>query len=142
MNVLQINSTTFIPESELKFSASRSSGPGGQHVNKVNTRVTLEFDVLHSPNLAAEQKEMLQQKLAGRMTKEGVLIIHSQIHRSQFANKRAAVDRVVALLNEALKRPKKRRRRRISLAAHYERLYAKKHRSEIKKNRQKVRLER
>ena len=141
MNVLQINNTTFIPESELRFSASRSSGPGGQHVNKVNTKVTLEFDVLHSPNLTAEQKEMLQQKLAGRITKEGVLLMHSQDHRSQLANKRAAVDRFVALLSEALKKPKKRRRRRISLAARYERLHAKKRKSEIKKNRQKIRLE-
>ena len=141
MNVLLIDNTTFISLSELKFTASRSSGPGGQHVNKVNTRVTLEFDVLNSPNLTGEQKEMLQQKLAGRMTKEGVLILHSQNHRSQLANKRAAVDRFVALLSEALKRPKKRRRRRISLAARYERLRAKKRKSEIKKNRQKVRLE-
>ena len=138
MNVLQVNNDTFIPLSELKFSASRSSGPGGQHVNKVSTRVTLEFDVLNSPHLTAEQKEVLQQKLVGRMSKEGVLIIHAQEHRSQLANKKAAIDKFVALLSEALKMPKKRRRRRISLAAHYERLRAKKHKSEIKKNRQRV----
>ena len=138
MNILQINNTTFIPESELKFSASRSSGPGGQHVNKVNTKVTLEFDVLHSPNLSDQQKELLQQKLASRLTRDGKLIIQAQEGRSQLANKRAAMNRFVAILSEALTLPRKRRRRRFSLAARYERLRAKRHRSEIKQNRRRV----
>ena len=138
MNVLQINNTTLIPESELKFSASRSSGPGGQHVNKVSTRVTLSFDVLASQYLTDEQKEWLQSKLASRLTKEGVLLIHSQDSRSQLANKRLAVDRFVEIMHEALIKPKKRRRKRISLAAQFQRLHSKKHRGELKKNRKKI----
>ena len=138
MNVLQINNSTLIPESELAFSVSRSSGPGGQHVNKVSTRVTLSFDVPASQNLTNDQKEWLQKQLASRLTKEGVLHIHSQDSRSQIANKRAAVERFVKILREALVKPKKRRRRRVSLAAHYERLHTKKHRGELKKNRQKI----
>ena len=138
MNVLQINNTTLIPESELKFSASRSSGPGGQHVNKVSTRVTLSFDVLASQHLTDDQKEWLQIKLAARLTKEGVLQIHSQDSRSQLANKQAAVNRFVEIMHEALIKPKKRRRKRISLAAQFQRLHSKKHRGELKKNRKKI----
>jgi ribosome-associated protein len=138
MNVLQINNTTLIPESELKFSASRSSGPGGQHVNKVSTRVTLSFDVFASQHLTDEQKEWLQTKLASRLTKEGVLLIHSQDSRSQLSNKQAAVDRFVEIMHEALIKPKKRRRKRISLAAQFQRLHSKKHRGELKKNRKKI----
>lgn len=138
MNVLQINNSTLIPESELKFSVSRSSGPGGQHINKVSTRVTLSFDVPASPNLTEDQKEWLQKQLASRLTKEGVLQIHSQDSRSQIANKRAAIERFIEIMRQALIKPKKRRRKRMSMAAKYERLHAKKHRGEIKKNRQKV----
>ena len=138
MNVLQIDNTTLIPESELHFSASRSSGPGGQHVNKVSTRITLSFNVHASPNLTLEQKQLLQDKLASRLTKEGVLQLHSQDSRSQLANKQAVVERFVGILQEALKKQKKRRRRRISLAAQFQRLHSKKHRGEIKKNRKKV----
>jgi ribosome-associated protein len=138
MTVLQINSTTFIAESELKFSTSRSSGPGGQHVNKVSTKVTLEFDVFNSPNLTAEQKELLRQRLANRLTKEGVLVVHSQRSRSQLANKNDAKTKFVDIMKKALERKKKRRPPRRSLVSHYARLQAKRYRGEIKKARKKV----
>ena len=107
-------------------------------MNKVSTRVTLSFNVLESPSLTLEQKELLQKRLATRLTKEGILHVHAQDYRSQLANKQAAIERFIAILHEGLKIQKRRRKRRISLAAHYERLQSKKHRSEIKKNRKKV----
>ncbi len=138
MNIIEINSSTFVFESELNFTASRSSGPGGQHVNKVSTKVTLEFDVENSPNLTDEQKAQVQERLSSRLTKEGVLHVSSQHSRSQLKNKQDAVNKFVELMRHALEKPKKRRRRRISRAAKYARLQAKKHRSEIKQNRKKV----
>lgn len=138
MNIIEINNSTFIFENELTFIASRSSGPGGQHVNKVSTKVTLEFDVLNSPNLTDEQKTLIQDRLASKLTKEGKLQVSSQVSRSQLKNKEDAVRKLVEMLRDALVVKKKRRRRKRSLAAHFERLQAKKHRSEIKKNRKKV----
>jgi ribosome-associated protein len=138
MNTIEINSSTFIFESELTFTASRSSGPGGQHVNKVSTKVTVEFDVFNSPNFSDEQKEILRDRLANRLTKEGILQISSQVSRSQLSNKEDAVNKLVETLCEALVVPKKRRRKRLSLAARYARLQEKKHRSETKQNRKKV----
>ena len=140
MNVIQINSTTFIYESELKFSTSRSSGPGGQHVNKVSTKVTLEFDVLNSPNLTVEQKELISERLANRLTKEGILIVRSQRSRSQWANKNDAVAKLVDILQKALEQKKKRKRPRRSMAATYARLQSKRRRSELKRMRKKVDL--
>ncbi|MBN1478859.1 aminoacyl-tRNA hydrolase [candidate division KSB1 bacterium] len=138
MNVLRINNTTFIHESELKFSASRSSGPGGQYVNKVNTKVTLEFDVLKSPNLTDVQKEIIQEIIGHRLTKDGLLLVSSQQSRSQLANKQDAIRKLVTILQKALEPKKFRRRRKISMASKYARLQAKRHKSEIKKMRKKV----
>lgn len=138
MNVLQINNTTFIYESELKFSASRSSGPGGQYVNKVNTKVTLEFDVLQSPNLTELQKQLIQERIGSRLTKEGVLAVSSQRSRSQLANKQDATQKLITILQKALEPKKPRRRRKLSLSAKYARLQSKRHKGEIKKMRKKV----
>jgi ribosome-associated protein len=90
-----------IPESELAFRASRSSGPGGQNVNKLNTRVTVLFNVAGSPSLSAEQKQQVRSRLTGRIDKNGVLHVVSQKHRSQEANRRAAVERLQQLVQEA-----------------------------------------
>lgn len=138
MNVIRINNSTFIHESELTFTASRSSGPGGQHVNKVNTKVTLEFDVFQSPNLTDEQKNLIREHIGNRLTKEGKLIVSSQRSRSQAANKEDAIAKFVQILQQALEPRKKRRRRKMSMAAKYARLQSKRHRSEIKKMRKKV----
>ncbi len=136
--LLRINNHTFIPLSELNFSAARSSGPGGQHVNKTSTKVLLEFDVFNSPNLTDEQKQIIQEKLENRITKDGGLQISSQQYRSQSANKQDAIGKFVEMLEEALRPRKKRRRKRISQAARHARLQAKRHRSEIKKMRKNV----
>ena len=83
--MIQINQQLAIADDELSFSASRSSGPGGQNVNKVNTRVTLWFDVAGSPSLSADQKQALLARLANRITREGMLQVVSQqqVHVTQ-----------------------------------------------------------
>jgi ribosome-associated protein len=127
----------FIPLSELVFSATRSSGPGGQYVNKVSTKVILEFDVANSSALSDEQKTMLMEKWGGRLNKEGVLMVSSQESRSQLANKQIAVQKLTTLLEEALRPRKKRRRTRTPSSVRYARLQSKKHRAKIKENRKK-----
>lgn len=91
-----------IPEEELGFTTSRSSGPGGQNVNKVSTRVTLLWDVRSSPSVSEEQRELLCQRLAGRINSQGVLRVVSQRHRTQLANREAASRRFVGLVAGAL----------------------------------------
>ena len=138
--MIRINDELSIPKEELSFTASRSSGPGGQHVNKVSTRVTLRFDVANSPSLKREQRYLILNKLATRVSKAGVLRIVSQQTRSQAANKEAALERFVALLQQALKQTPKRRRTRISPAAKQKRLNAKKHRGQLKQERSRKAL--
>lgn len=133
--MVQINEQLDIPEAELTFTASRSGGPGGQNVNKVNTRVMLWFDVAGSPSLSADQKEMLLSRLGNRVTREGVLQIVSQQHRTQPANREAALERFVELLQSALKRPKTRRKTRVPFGAKQRRLEIKRRRSDIKRMR-------
>ncbi len=124
-----------IPEGELVFKASRSSGPGGQNVNKLNTRVTVLFNVAGSPSLSAEQKRQVRSRLAGRMDKEGVLHVTSQKHRSQEANRRAAVERLQQLVQEALAPVPERRKTKVPVAAQERRLQEKKQRSNRKRQR-------
>ena len=117
---------------ELVFTMSRSSGPGGQNVNKVNTKVTLKFDVVNSSVLTLEQKELIAKKLATRMTKEGVLILTAQEKRSQMQNKEAVVFKLDQLLTKAFAHRKARKATKPSKAAQHARIKAKKHRSEKK----------
>ncbi len=124
-----------IPESELIFKASRSSGPGGQNVNKLNTRVTVLFDVAGSPTLSEEQKQQVLSRLAGRIDKEGVLHVAAQKHRSQEANRRAAVERLQQLVREALAPVPVRKKTKAPVAARERRLQEKKQRSDRKQQR-------
>ena len=132
---MEIDGTTVIGDDELVFKASRSSGPGGQNVNKVNTRMTLLFDVAGSPSLSAFQKQRIITKLATRVDKRGVLRIVSQKERSQEANRKAAAERLVQLLAEALKRRPVRKKTKVSAGAKERRLQEKKHRSCLKQQR-------
>ena len=91
-----------IPDDELVFTTSRSSGPGGQNVNKVSTRVTLLFDVEHTAALSDQQRELLHERLGGRINRAGILRVVSQRHRTQSANREAAMERFARLLTEAL----------------------------------------
>ncbi|HET8963420.1 MAG TPA: alternative ribosome rescue aminoacyl-tRNA hydrolase ArfB [Chitinophagales bacterium] len=122
-------------EPEFNFKTSRSSGAGGQNVNKVSTKVELDFDVLHSTLLNAEQKEIILDKLSGKLTKEGVLQIVVQAERSQLANKEIAIKKFYDLLNKCFIVTKKRKATKPSRSSKEKRLKAKKRDSEIKKSR-------
>ncbi|MFP4470631.1 MAG: alternative ribosome rescue aminoacyl-tRNA hydrolase ArfB [Bacteroidales bacterium] len=123
-------------EQELQFSTSRSSGPGGQNVNKVNTRVELRFNVPASKILTDEEKARVMEKLAGKITTEGDLIISSQESRSQGANREIAYEKFLFIIEEALKVPKKRKRTHPTKAARQKRLEEKQKQSQ-KKNLRK-----
>lgn len=132
---IEINPSLTIPESELAFSATRSGGPGGQNVNKVSTRIVLRFDVAHSPSLSDEQRSLVMRKLHSRITKSGELLIVAQEHRTQLANRRAAIERFAEILRDALKVQPRRKRKRISVAAKERRLSEKRIRSSRKRER-------
>lgn len=122
---------------ELEFLTSRSSGPGGQNVNKVNSKVELRFDIPNSKILTGEQKERLLIKLATKVTGDGVLIIASQRDRSQLSNKEDAIIKFYKLVNSALKPVKKRKATRPTKSSIENRLTGKRIRSEVKQSRQR-----
>jgi ribosome-associated protein len=136
------NEITSIPDlsSEFVFHASRSSGPGGQNVNKVNSRIELRFDIKNSALLSDVQKTILFTKLASRMTTDGILILTGQEERSQLKNKEQVVDRLYQLLREALKPVRKRRKTRPTRTSVEKRLQGKKMRSERKTMRGRIRF--
>jgi len=123
---------------ELSYVFSRSSGPGGQHVNKVNTRVTLRLDVANSSLLTDEEKAIIISKLGERITKGGVLILTSQAGRSQLANKERVVARLDSLLSSAFKIMRKRRATKPTKNSKERRLIQKKKQSEKKEGRRKL----
>lgn len=112
--------------SELKFSASRSSGPGGQNVNKVNTRVELRFFITKSEVLTIEEKERLFVKLKNRINADGELILTSQSKRSQLANKEKVTELFFTLVEKALTVPKKRKKTVPTVSSRLKRLESKK----------------
>lgn len=123
---------------EFQFLTSRSSGPGGQNVNKVNSKVELRFDIRKSALLTDEQKEILQTKLVTKISTEGILSIVAQTDRSQLANKEEAIKKFYTLITKALQPVKKRKRTKPSLSSIEKRLTGKRIKSEIKQNRQKI----
>lgn len=124
--------------SELFFSASRSSGPGGQNVNKVNSKVTLKWDVVHSLLLDEDQQKLIVKKLASRLTKEGMLILTAQDKRSQLQNKEEVISKLNQLLVKAFTPKKTRKKTKPSKAAQQARIKDEKQRSEKKQWRQKL----
>ncbi|OYT16487.1 MAG: aminoacyl-tRNA hydrolase [Bacteroidetes bacterium 4572_77] len=122
-------------DTELNFSYSRSGGPGGQHVNKVNTKVELRFNIATSTLLSIIQKEILLEKLEKEIVQNGDIIIIAQETRSQLKNKKKAVEKFYKLLNLALKPKKKRKATKVSVASKEKRLKEKKIISEKKANR-------
>jgi ribosome-associated protein len=124
-----------IPDSELTFTASRSGGPGGQNVNKVSSRVTLEFDLQHSVALSDTQRARIAAKLATRISKEGVLRVISQRTRSQEMNRTDTVTRFAELLRDALKVEPPRVKTRVPFSARVQRIETKKKRTRVKQLR-------
>jgi ribosome-associated protein len=133
--MIEISPGLTIPDWEITFTASRSGGPGGQNVNKVNTRVTLAFDVVGSPTLVPQQKARILERLATRISKDGVLQVVSQRHRTQAGNRTAALERFVELLRMALAREAPRVPTRPTRAATERRVASKKLRGRIKEQR-------
>jgi ribosome-associated protein len=126
-----------IPLSELGFEFSRASGPGGQNVNKVNTRVTLRFDLATGGQMSEPVRRRLLEKLQSRLTRDGEILIHASEYRLQGRNKEAAIERLRGLLVEALLVRKKRRQTRPSRGAVERRIQASKRRGALKKTRRK-----
>ncbi len=132
---LVVTDDLYLPRAELAFRASRSGGPGGQHVNTSSTRVELLWNVAASPTLTEPQRARILEKLANRINSEGELLLAASESRSQHQNREAAVERLADLLREALHVPKARRKTRPPRAAHERRLESKKRRSETKRLR-------
>lgn len=137
---MEINSTVTIPEKELKFQFTRASGPGGQNVNKVSSRVELLFNVSASANLNEKEKETIRFKLKTRLDSEGILHIASQESRSQWTNRARVVEKFAELLRGALTVRKKRMKTKPSRSAKEVRIKSKKNLSTKKKLRNKVNL--
>jgi len=131
-----IRNRDFLPE--LTFSASRSSGAGGQNVNKVNTKVELRFDIASSSILTEEEKNRLLTKLAKRLTQEGILIIISQTERTQLKNKAQCLMKFYELLESALTVQKKRKQTKPTLASKAKKMENKKRQSERKASRRSI----
>jgi ribosome-associated protein len=122
-------------ESELIFATSRSSGPGGQNVNKVSSKVELRFDLAKTLLLSEEEKQIVFRKLKNKINKDNELILVSQAERSQLMNKSAVSEKFYTLLSAALTKPRKRTATRPSLSSKLKRLEGKKYRGFIKKLR-------
>ncbi len=134
-NYLTIAHDLVIPMSELNFRFSRSSGPGGQHVNRSETRVELLFNVAQSPSLSDTQRERLLSRLGNHIDAEGTLHLFSSLTRSQLANREDVVARFQALLRAALRQRRHRLPTQPTAAGRERRLRAKRERSEIKQSR-------
>jgi ribosome-associated protein len=136
--LLEIDASLTLPRAELTYRATRSGGPGGQHVNTSSTRVELTWDVGASPSLSEEQRARIREKLANRISGEGVLLLAASEHRSQHQNREAVTERFVELVRRSLVVPKPRKKSRPSRAAREARLHAKRRRSELKRSRRSL----
>ena len=139
MDDLRINDAITIPDSELEERFVRSSGPGGQNVNKVSTKVELRFDVAGSTVLPADAKERLLRLAGQRATQEGILILEAQSERSRERNREIARERLTELVLQSLQRPKPRMATKPTRSSQTKRLDQKSKRSKVKQKRGPVR---
>jgi ribosome-associated protein len=136
---LPINESLCIPAGELEERFVRSSGPGGQNVNKVSTKVELRFDAANSSVLPADVRGRLLDLAGRRATSEGVVVLEAQAERSRERNREAARERLTELVRQALVRPRKRKATKPTRASKEKRLQEKNQRSRVKQNRGRVR---
>lgn len=136
--MLEINQHLRIPANELDWSFVRSSGPGGQNVNKVASKAVLRWDVANSPSLPALVKARLMALQANRLTTDGVLVLTSQQYRDQERNRQDCLEKLRAMVLQAATIPKKRRPTRPTRGAQERRLQAKKRRATLKTGRRRL----
>ncbi|HEX7204613.1 MAG TPA: alternative ribosome rescue aminoacyl-tRNA hydrolase ArfB [Xanthobacteraceae bacterium] len=134
--MIRVTHTISIDDDEVDEQFVRASGPGGQNVNKLSSAVQLRFDVRHSPNLPGDVRARLERLAGRRLTREGVLIISAQRHRTQERNRQDARERLIELIRRAAIAPIPRRATRPTAGSRERRLQSKKHRSSIKGLRQ------
>ena len=130
--MIQVTGRIAIDEREIEESFVRSSGPGGQNVNKLSTAVQLRVDVRHSPSLPRDVRERLERIAGSRLTNDGVLIIIAQRHRTQLRNREDALNRLIEMIRQAAIAPVKRRPTRPTKASRERRIEGKKRRSGVK----------
>jgi ribosome-associated protein len=133
--MIRVTSQIGIDEREVEESFVRASGPGGQNVNKLATAVQLRFDLRSSPSLPAEVRDRLERLAGARLTRDGVLVITAQSHRTQGRNRQDALDRLVDLIRRAAIAPRLRRPTKPTKASRERRVEAKKHRAGLKLRR-------
>ncbi len=136
--VVRINDNLAIPRAELDYRATRSGGPGGQHVNTSSTRIELTWNVANSTALSDDERRRLLEKLATRIDGSGVLRLVSAGSRSQHQNREEVTTRFAGVLERALRVPKPRKRTKVPKSAKEDRLREKKKRSEVKRGRDKI----
>jgi len=139
--MIRLTDDIVVSDNDIAYRFSRSTGPGGQNVNKLNTRVTLLFDVADSRALTDKQKKRVLTRMSSRISKDGFLKVVSQRHRTQQANRKAALKRLAELLTRALEEKPVRKPTAAPYAAKQKRLRHKRRRSELKRQRKSVTLD-